>query len=410
MIPYSSFPAAAPAGPASPTLPSRAGTPGHANVSPLAPWGCTPPAFDGFPRHQPPPLPGPDHLSACPFLKPAGPSHTLAWPSDRSPTETDDHDYLLRLYRRDALREPPLTSAEEKMLGWLCSFDQPAAAERLVLGSLRLVVRIAQEYRGLGLPLPDLISEGNLGLFHATQRFDPGQGTAFTRYATFWVRQRMRRALSYQAWPVRMPADWCWQHTRLRETESRLTLALQRAPAPAELAREARFSLARVARLTTTHSPCSISLDTPVAGEEDGQVLGDVLPDTQYVPPDEALARQSDRQLVLRLLASLKSREQQVLRLRYGFRDGREHTLEEVGRELGYVRQGIHRIESAALTRLRQRLLRLQNHGPATSHPSPRPLTSARSLQSPAPPTPAEAPAPSDRTAPAGCSVAAPRT
>ena len=270
-----------------------------------------------------------------------------------------EDDFVLRLYLRDTRRAPRLTADEETSAAWLASFDDASGREQLVLGHLRLVVRIAYDYRGMGLTLGDLINEGNLGLMRATELFDPVRGVRFASYADASIRQRMRRALSYQAWPVRLPADLNWRQGQVQAIEEQLTGRLHREPDDAEVASACRLTLPAVRRLRSGAEPTFVSLDNPMPGEDEpGRVLAEVLPDEHSPAPDERLARRSDCEFAARLLATLRPAEQRVLRLRFGFGDGCERTLEEVGQELGYVRQGIHRIESVALAKLRQRVRR----------------------------------------------------
>ena len=266
-----------------------------------------------------------------------------------------EDDFLLRLYCRDALKEPPLAEGEESEMAWRASFGDGQGRDRLVLGNLGLVMRIASEYEGLGLCLSDLISEGNLGLMRALELYRPTEAVPFQVYASVWIRQHMRRALTRQAWPMRLPANFSWQHSRLRHAEERLASGTAREPADEELAAECGLSPSLVRRLRADGFPRSVSLQSPVSGCEDDEVLADTLPDEQIPRPDVATSQESDREYVEDLLADLKPRERQVLRLRFGLDDGQERTLEEVGLALGYVRQGVHKIESAALTRIRRR-------------------------------------------------------
>jgi RNA polymerase primary sigma factor len=324
----------------------------RAPAAPGQPWHCPVPTLEGQPR-VPPALrtPAPSQGTAPATGHSLPPEVGLDGRAANRPAAKDG-DYLLRLYLRDALREPLLTPEEESEMVWRASFDDEPARERLVLGNLRLVVHIGLEYRGLGLPLSDLINEGNLGLMRAAELFVPTYGGRFARYAATWIRQRMRRALSYQAWPMRMPADFSWQQNQVRAAEGRLGAEA----ANEEVAAECGLRLATVRRLRASGHPRCLSLQSPVSDDEEGQVLADTLPDPEATPPDEALARSTAREFVEGLLLLLRPREQQVLRLRFGLDDGRQRTLEEVGDALGYVRQGIHRIESGALSKLRRHL------------------------------------------------------
>jgi RNA polymerase primary sigma factor len=320
-------------------------------TGPSSPWQCPVPTLDGVPRLQPAPLKSAEETAGFP----AGGIWPIPLPA-ASFAGQDKDDFLLRLYLRDALREPRLTAAQEIELGWLSTFDDDSARERLVLGNLRLVVHLAFAFRRPGLPVCDLINEGNIGLMRAAELFNPAYGRRFASYAAPWVRQRLNRALSRHAWPVRLPTDFAFQQKRLRSARARLANESGREPAPAELAAGTGFAPATVRRLSTTSFPECVALQSPLAGGEEGQTLADVLPDERTLPPDQALVCRDEGELVTDLLASLKPREGQVLRLRFGLDDGCERSLEEVGRSLGYVRQGIHRIESAALAKLRRKV------------------------------------------------------
>lgn len=263
-------------------------------------------------------------------------------------------DFVMRLYLREARAEPVLTEDEALELGWLARFGDATAREQLVRGHLRLVVHIALEYRGHGLPLADLVNEGNLGLMRAAELFDPFRGQRFANYAGTWIRQRMRRALSYQAWPVRLPAALAWQRNRVARAERALRSGGSRNLAVRDVAETSGLPITTVQRLRAAPAQCFVSLEEPaVATAEDALTVGDALADEVSPGPDEDCARQSDGEFLGRLLATLDSREQCVLRLRFGLDDDQPRTLEEVGQRLGYVRQAIQKIEAAALAKLR---------------------------------------------------------
>ncbi len=259
-----------------------------------------------------------------------------------------DRDYVLDLYLRDvsstitAQVPPGLKPADE------------AAREQLVFGNLSAVVQMAFHFRGLGLPLPDLINEGNIGLLRAAELYDARRCVRFAYYARPWIRVHMQRAVSYQAWPINYPADFGWRHSRVSRAEAQLKTTLNRTPADVELAQACGMGLPAVHRLRTTPAPNFVSLDSPVPSDDPGLTLSETIPDQHAAAPDREAERDSDRQFALSLLKILSPTEQRVIRLRYGLEDGIPHTLQEVGRVLGYVRQGIHRLETAALKRLRK--------------------------------------------------------
>jgi len=275
------------------------------------------------------------------------------------------NDFVLELYLRDVSRavQPP-TLACPPGLG--CRSND-WARHWLVVNNLRSVVRLAMDYRGFGLPLGDLINEGNIGLMRAADRYNPRRKVRFVHYAQSWIRVHMHRALSYQAWPVSLPADFSWRRKRISRTEDLLKTKLNRPPVDAEVASECGMEPKTVQRLRSTPNPTFLPLDTAFPSEEPGLTLAETLSDGNTPTPDQEAEGRSDRQFLLSLLKILSPLEQKVIRLRYGLEDGIAHTLEEIGKSLGYVRQGIHRLENAALERLRKHA-RLLSHAPFTTH------------------------------------------
>ncbi|MGO9203053.1 MAG: sigma-70 family RNA polymerase sigma factor [Limisphaerales bacterium] len=263
-------------------------------------------------------------------------------------------DFVLRLYLRDISNHSRVALAGGPPAAQPGTLDD-SGRQQLVLGHLPRVVRIAFDYRGRGLPLGDLISEGNIGLMRAAQLFDPLRKATFACYAKPWIRVQMQRALSYQAWPVSLPADFSWRRGRVQAAQERLTAKLNRAPRDAELAEECRLDLPAVQRLRSTPPPSFVPLESPWPGSETDLTLAEAIPDETSPAPDCEATRHSDRELVDRLITVLSPAEQKVIRLRFGLDDGDHRTLEQVGKLLGYGRQGIHRLQSAALAKLRRR-------------------------------------------------------
>jgi RNA polymerase primary sigma factor len=274
------------------------------------------------------------------------------------------HDYVLQLYLRDVSYAAPRAPTHDMPMADLGRFDE-STRERLVLGNLQRVVRIAFDYEGLGLPLGDLINEGNIGLMRAAELFDPFRGVGFFCYAKGWIRMQMQRALCYQSRTVNLPADFRWRRNRVNGAEERLTAKLHREPNDNELAGASGIALPEVKRLRHAPAPSFVPLESPWPGGEADLTLAEVIADDSLPTPDSAAAQHSDREYIDGLLATLNPRERQVIRLRFGLEDGYEHTFEEVGQILGYVRQGIHRIETVALAKLRKhaRFLRLGDLG-----------------------------------------------
>jgi RNA polymerase primary sigma factor len=268
-------------------------------------------------------------------------------------------NFVLRLYLRD------ISNASRAGLAGGPQAAQPgrpgdAGRQQLVLAHLPRVVRIAFDYQGLGLPLGDLIGEGNIGLMRAAELFDPVRKVTFACYAKPWIRAQMQRALSYQAWPVSLPADFSWRRGRVQAAKERLTAKLNRAPEDAELADACGLDLPAVRRLRSAPPPSFVPLESPWPGNETDLTLAEVIPDETSPAPDLEAALHSDRDFVDRLIAVLSPVEQKVIRLRFGLDDSCHRTFGQVGRLLGYGRQGAHRLQSVALAKLRQHARFLQ--------------------------------------------------
>lgn len=256
-------------------------------------------------------------------------------------TADNRDDYLLQLYLRDVRREPRLSAAEEKRCAWRAWSGDEQARQKLVTGNLRLAIFIAFRYSGMGLPVLDLVNEGNLGLMRAAELFNPSRGARFSNYAAIWIRQRIRRALASQKGVVRVPES---RQAKSRSIERALS---EREPLTMDQTESRRSWDGQ------PDAEC-ISLNEPLADNCEF-TLEDTLAGSQSPAPDEAAVRQSDRQFIDGLLADLSPRERQILRLRFGLEDGDQHTLEETGRETGLLRQRVHQLEAGSLEVLRKR-------------------------------------------------------
>ncbi|HRY59916.1 MAG TPA: RNA polymerase sigma factor RpoD [Patescibacteria group bacterium] len=258
----------------------------------------------------------------------------------------------VRMYLREIGRIQLLTTEDEIELAKKVEKGDERAKERLIEANLRLVVSIAKKFVGRGLPLLDLIQEGNFGLMKAVEKFDYKRGYKFSTYATWWIRQAITRSIADQARTIRIPVHMVETINKLNRVQRQLSQELQRDPTPEEIAAEMNMEIEKVQHVLKI-SQGTISLETTVGEEEDSH-LSDFVPDDKNIAPDEAATHQLLREQLRGVIKSLYPREQKILKMRFGLEDGKSHTLEEVGREFGVTRERIRQIEAKALLKLRR--------------------------------------------------------
>ena len=266
-------------------------------------------------------------------------------------TDAVNIDDPVRMYLKEIGKVALLSADEEVELAKRMGEGDLEAKRKLAEANLRLVVSIAKRYVGRGLLFLDLIQEGNLGLIKAVEKFDYQKGYKFSTYATWWIRQAITRAIADQARTIRIPVHMVETINKLIRISRQLLQQYGRDPLPAELAKEMDISEDKVREiLKIAQEP--VSLETPIGEEEDSR-LGDFIPDDDAPAPAEAAAFTLLKEQLKDVLSTLTPREEKVLKLRFGLEDGRQRTLEEVGKEFDVTRERIRQIEAKALRKLR---------------------------------------------------------
>ncbi|NQU11908.1 sigma-70 family RNA polymerase sigma factor [bacterium] len=262
----------------------------------------------------------------------------------------------LTVYLREIGQVRLLTAEEERSLARRVQRGNQDARLQMIKANLRLVVKIAHDYEACGLPLLDLINEGNVGLMKAVERFDPRKGAKLSTYAALWIKQSIRRALSNQSKTIRLPVHVVDKVSKLNRVSLKLSETYGREPTDQELAEELSLTVAKVAHLRNI-SLRPTSLDAAIGGEEadgDGHRFGDIIEDSDAATPYDLLRTKSMRQEVRDHLTQLDDREAGILTLRFGLDGHRPRTLEEVGCKFNVTRERIRQIQDVALTKLRR--------------------------------------------------------
>lgn len=270
-------------------------------------------------------------------------------------------DGAIKLYLQEIGKVKLLTVEEEIELAARIKRGDKEAREAMIKANLRLVVKIAREYEGLGLPLLDLISEGNIGLMKAVERFDPTKGGKLSTYGAFWIKQCIKRALANQSKTIRIPVHMVGKIARMRVVSMRLHEMLGREPTDEELAEAMAMKPSNVASMRMVSINPS-SLDAPV-GDSDSNQLGELIADEKAVNPYDKLDSKTVQRTLREMVGNLNDREVDILRARFGLDGGPRQNLEQVGQRLGITRERVRQLQNIALGKLR-RMLRRQEAGP----------------------------------------------
>lgn len=260
-------------------------------------------------------------------------------------------DDPVKVYLKEIGRVPLLSTEEEVELAKKILDGDEYAKKRLTEANLRLVVSIAKRYVGRGMHFLDLIQEGNVGLIKAVEKFDHTKGFKFSTYATWWIRQAITRAIADQARTIRIPVHMVETINRLKKVQSQLLHENGKEPSEELIAQRLDMPVERVREIMRVAQE-PVSMETPIGPEEDSRLM-DFIRDEETMAPDEAALKTITNEDIDSVLKTLTDREEQVIRLRFGLKDGRCHTLEEVGLEFNVTRERIRQIEAKALRKLR---------------------------------------------------------
>jgi len=299
---------------------------------------------------------------------PAPPSREVAERQDVAETETTlpvererssyDGDTAIKLYLREIGQVKLLTPEEEIELAARIKKGDKKAREQMIKANLRLVVKIARDYEGIGLPLLDLISEGNIGLMKAVERFDPSKGGKLSTYGSWWIKQSIKRALANQSKTIRLPVHLVDKISKMRRTAMRLQEELGREPTDEELGEELGISASRVAQMRLA-AIRPAPLDAPI-GDEDSNNFAEVVQDESADTPYQQLEEKTVTKMLQEMIKTLDPREATILRARFGLDGGPEKTLEEVGEKFGVTRERVRQIQNIALKKLRKMIEKLE--------------------------------------------------
>jgi RNA polymerase primary sigma factor len=274
-------------------------------------------------------------------------------PARTSDRLSRDGDMSLRLYLREAGETPLLKPEEEVMLARRIKRGDGAAREHMIKANLRLVVKIAHDYDGMGMPLLDLINEGNMGLMRAVERFDPRKGAKLSTYAAWWIKQSIKRALANQGKTIRIPVHLVDRIAKMRRVSMQLHEELGREPTDKEVADVLGMTRERVTELWQA-SWRPVSLDASIGENEDDTKLAEVVRDENTRTAYQEMEEKTTHAMLREFVNRLDPREETIIRYRFGLDGGSERTLEAVGEHFGVTRERIRQIQNVALTKLRK--------------------------------------------------------
>lgn len=256
----------------------------------------------------------------------------------------------IKAYLKDVRPIPLLTPAEEIELAKKVQKGDRAARDRMIRANLRLVISIAKRYSNLGVPLSDLIEEGNIGLMKGVEKFDHRKGFRFSTYAAWWIKQGVSRAIIDQGKMIRVPVYMNEEILKYKKVLEKLTHKLNRKPRFSEIAKRMKTTVERIRELENSITRMS-SLDAPIGEEGDGQVK-DIIEDENVARPDAEIEKFFNKERALSFLDMLNERERKIMELRYGLVDGEPHTLAEIAEILGVSRERIRQIEDATIKKI----------------------------------------------------------
>jgi RNA polymerase primary sigma factor len=284
----------------------------------------------------------------------------------------DDSETSIKIYLQEISGTPLLTMQEQIELAARIKKGDQRARAWMIKANLRLVVKIAHDYSNLGLPLLDLISEGNIGLIKAVERFDPGKGGKLSTYSAWWIKQSIKRALANQSKTIRLPVHLVDKISKMRRVSLQMSKELGREPTDEEFAEEIGISSAKLSQLKTV-SIRPASLDAPIS-DDDSTEFGEIVGDEDAQTPFELFRDKNMRDELSELLAVLDDREREIIFKRYGLDGGKPKTLEEVGKKFGVTRERIRQLQNIALAKLRRALAKREKPD-RTARPSLIPQT-----------------------------------